>query len=56
MSVSEGAMEVELGGMELDWKAVARLQPCCVKRFRTVACGRAWSVNLGIREWGNEKA
>ena len=28
MRVSEGEMEVELGGMELDWKAVARLQPC----------------------------
>ena len=28
MRVSEGETEVELGGMELDWKAVARLQPC----------------------------
>ena len=34
MSVSDGETEVELGPIELDWKAVARLQPCCVNRFR----------------------
>ena len=49
--VSEGATEVELGGMELDWKAVARVQPCWVNRFRTEACGTGWSENLG-GEWG----
>ena len=34
MSVSVGETEVELGGIELDWKAVARLQPCWVNRLR----------------------
>lgn len=48
MRVSEGEGEVELRAMELDWKAVARLQPCWVKRFRIEAWGRAWSVNLGM--------
>ena len=47
MRVSEGVAEVEFGGMELDWKAVARLQPCCVNRFSIDACGNAWSENLG---------
>lgn len=49
MSVSDDVMEVELGGMELDWKAVARLQPCWVKRFRMEAWGRVWSENLVYR-------
>ena len=44
--VSEGATAVELGGMELDWNAVARLQPCWVNRFSTNAWGRGWSENL----------
>ena len=47
MRVSAGAVEVEFGGMELDWKAVARLQPCCVNRFSIDAWGNAWSENLG---------
>ena len=46
MRVSEGWVEVEFGGMEFDWNAVARLQPCCVNRFSTDACGRAVSENL----------
>ena len=47
MRVSEGDGEVELRAIELDWKAVARLQPCWANRFRIEAWGRAWSVNLG---------
>ncbi len=26
------------GNIALHWKAVLRVQPCCVKRFRTVVC------------------
>ena len=51
MRVSDGAGPVLFGGMELDWKAVARHQPCCVNRFSTEACGRDWSVNLGMGTW-----
>ena len=35
--VSEGTVELVLGGMELERKAVARLQPCRAKISRTVA-------------------
>lgn len=51
--VSDGTTELVLGGMELDWKAVARFQPCWANRFRTTAWGRGWSENLqreGSRE------
>ena len=44
--VSDGTTELVLGGMELDWKAVARFQPCWANRFRTTAWGRGWSENL----------
>ena len=38
--MSEGTVELVLGGIELERKAVARLQPCWAKRSSTVACGR----------------
>ena len=44
--VSDGTTELVLGRMELDWKAVARFQPCWANRFRTTAWGRGWSENL----------
>ena len=49
ISVSEGETELEPGGNPLDWKAVARLHPCIVKRLRTMVCGREFSTNLGQR-------
>ena len=53
ISVSEGETELEPGGNPFDWKAVARLHPCIVKRLRTMVCGRGFSTNL--RERGREK-
>ena len=50
ISVSEGETELEPGGNPLDWKAVARLHPCIVKRLRTMVCGREFSTNLRQRE------
>ena len=52
ISVSEGETELEPGGNPLDWKAVARLHPCIVKRLRTMVCGREFSTNL--RQRGEE--
>ena len=49
ISVSEGETELEPGGNPLDWKAVARLHPCIVKRLRTMVCGREFSTNLKQR-------
>ena len=55
ISVSEGETELEPGGNPLDWKAVARLHPCIVKRLRTMVCGREFSTNLRQREEEIEK-
>lgn len=46
MSVSEGAPVLEPGGKPLDWKAVARLHPCIVKRLRMAVCWSGYSTNL----------
>ena len=52
ISVSEGETELDPEGNPLDWKAVARLHPCIVKRLRTMVCGREFSTNL--RQRGEE--
>ena len=53
ISVSEGETELEPGGNAFDWKAVAKLHPCIVKRLRTMVCGRGFSTNL--RKRGREE-
>jgi len=50
MSVSEGAPLLEPGGKPLDWKAVARLHPCIVKRLRMAVCWSGYSTNLQEEE------
>ena len=37
---------LEPGGKPLDWKAVARLHPCIVKRLRMAVCWSGYSTNL----------
>ena len=48
MSVSEGEIELDPGGSVLHWKAVAKLHPCCVNKFKMFVCEGTCSQNLCV--------
>jgi len=46
--VSAGEMVVDPGREMLDWKAVTRLHPCWVNRFRMEVW--EWGVSMNLRQ------
>ena len=52
ISISAGSSEVFPGMEAVDWKADSSVQPCWVKRFRTVVWVWGVSINLKVRGGG----